>query len=180
MVDQNGPIKEGKPAEKMLVYLLDGNGRTVAYTHTNTDGLFDFGNVPMGNYKVWGEMAGKQTLPAQASINSAVNNVSGIKIIIGKNSLTSSIDEQVNLMEPIEASIYPNPSKGILNIESATKNISSVQVFDITGQLILESTIENDNSKVSLDISNYKNGLYIIKINSIEGNNIIKKVLKQD
>jgi PKD repeat protein len=180
VVDQNGPIKEGKPAEKMLVYLLDGNGRTVAYTHTNTDGLFDFGNVPMGNYKVWGEMAGKQTLPAQASINSAVNNVSGIKIIIGKNSLTSSIDEQVNLMEPIEASIYPNPSKGILNIESATKNISSVQVFDITGQLILESTLENDNSKVSLDISNYKNGLYIIKINSIEGNNIIKKVLKQD
>jgi hypothetical protein len=68
----------------------------------------------------------------------------------------------------------------MLNIESATKNISSVQVYDITGQLILESTLENDKSKVSLDISNYKNGLYIIKINSVEGNNNIKKVLKQD
>jgi PKD repeat protein len=180
VVDQNGPIKEGKPAEKMLIYLIDGNGKTVAYTHTNADGIFDFGRVPAGNYKVWGEMAGKQTQPVLTSINGSVNNVSGIKIIIGKNSLTSSIDEQVNLIEPIEASIYPNPSKGILNIENATKNISSVQVFDITGQLILESTIENDNSKVSLDISNYKNGLYIIKINSIEGNNIIKKVLKQD
>ena len=180
VVDQNGPIKEGKPAEKMLIYLIDGNGKTVAYTHTNADGIFDFGRVPAGNYKVWGEMAGKQTQPVLTSINGSVNNVSGIKIIIGKNSLTSSIDEQVNLIEPIEASIYPNPSKGILNIESATKNISSVQVFDITGQLILESTIENDNSKVSLDISNYKHGLYIIKINSIEGNNIIKKVLKQD
>ena len=180
VVDQNGPIKEGKPAEKMLIYLIDGNGKTVAYTHTNADGIFDFGRVPAGNYKVWGEMAGKQTQPVLTSINGSVNNVSGIKIIIGKNSLTSSIDEQVNLIEPIEASIYPNPSKGILNIENATKNISSVQVFDITGQLILESTIENDNSKVSLDISNYKNGLYIIKINSVEGNNIIKKVLKQD
>ncbi|MEI6879888.1 MAG: PKD domain-containing protein [Bacteroidota bacterium] len=180
VVDQNGPIKEGKPAEKMLIYLIDGNGKTVAYTHTNADGIFDFGRVPAGNYKVWGEMAGKQTQPVLTSINGSVNNVSGIKIIIGKNSLTSSIDEQVNLIEPIEASIYPNPSKGILNIENATKNISSVQVFDITGQLILESTIENDNSKVSLDISNYKNGLYIIKINSVEGNSIIKKVLKQD
>jgi hypothetical protein len=180
VVDQNGPIKEGKPAEKMLIYLIDGNGKTVAYTHTNADGIFDFGRVPAGNYKVWGEMAGKQTQPVLTSINGSVNNVSGIKIIIGKNSLTSSIDEQVNLIGPIEASIYPNPSKGMLNIESASKNIISVQVFDITGQLILESTIENDNSKVSLDISNYKNGLYIIKINSVEGNNIIKKVLKQD
>ncbi len=180
VVDQNGPIKEGKPAEKMLVYLVDGNGRTVAFTHTNTDGVFDFGKVPIGNYKVWGEMAGKQTLPAQVAINNAVNNVSGIKIIIGKNSLTSSIGEPANIIEPIEASIYPNPSKGLLNIECASKNLSSVQVFDITGQLILESTIENDNSKVSLDISNNKNGLYIIKINSVEGNSIIKKVLKQD
>ena len=180
VVDQNGPIKEGKPAEKMLVYLVDGSGRTVAFTHTNTDGVFDFGKVPVGNYKVWGEMAGKQTLPAQASINSAVNNVSGIKIIIGKNSLTSSIGEPANIIEPIEASIYPNPSKGLLNIECASKNLSSVQVFDITGQLIIESTIENDNSKMSLDISNNKNGLYIIKINSVEGNSIIKKVLKQD
>lgn len=180
VVDQNGPVREGKPAEKMLVYLVDASGKTVAYTHTNSDGVFDFGKVPVGNYKVWGEMAGKQTLPAQASINSAVNNVSGIKIIIGKNSLTSSIGEQATIVEPIEAKLYPNPSKGILNIESATKNISSVQVYDITGQLIVESTNENDNSKVSLDISNNKNGLYIIKINSVEGNSIIKKVLKQD
>jgi hypothetical protein len=125
-------------------------------------------------------MAGKQTLPAQASINSAVNNVSGIKIIIGKNSLTSSIGQPANIIEPIEASIYPNPSKGLLNIECDSKNLRSVQVFDITGQLILESTNENDNSKMTLDISNNKNGLYIIKINSVEGNSIIKKVLKQD
>ena len=180
VVDQNGPIKEGKPAEKMLIYLIDGNGKTVAYTHTNADGIFDFGRVPAGNYKVWGEMAGKQTLPAQASINSAVNNVSGIKIIIGKNSLTSSIGQPANIIEPIEASIYPNPSKGLLNIECDSKNLRSVQVFDITGQLILESTNENDNSKMTLDISNNKNGLYIIKINSVEGNSIIKKVLKQD
>jgi hypothetical protein len=109
-----------------------------------------------------------------------VNNVSGIKIIIGKNKLTSSVDEQKNMVEPIEATIYPNPNKGILNIESATKNISSVQVYDIMGQLILENNIVNDNSKVSIDISNNKNGLYIIKINSVEGNSIIKKILKQD
>jgi PKD repeat protein len=178
--DQNGPIKEGKPAEKMLIYLIDGNGKTVAYTHTNADGIFDFGRVPAGNYKVWGEMAGKQTQPVLTSINSSVNNVSGIKIIIGKNSLTSSVNEEANSIEPIEASIYPNPSKGLLNIECVNKNLSSVQVYDITGQLILENNIENDNSKVSLDISNNKNGLYIIKINSVEGNSIIKKVLKQD
>jgi hypothetical protein len=68
VVDQNGPIQEGKPAEKMLVYLVDDKGKTIAYTHTDNDGKFDFGKVPIGNYKVWGEMAGKQTLPAQASI----------------------------------------------------------------------------------------------------------------
>jgi len=87
----------GKPADKMLVYLIDDKGKAVSYTHTDTDGKFDFGKVPVGNYKVWGEMAGKQTIPALANINNIVNKVSGINIIIGKIQLVHLLINNLKL-----------------------------------------------------------------------------------
>ncbi len=182
VVDQNGPIEVGKPAEKMLVYLVDGSGRTVAFTHTNTDGVFDFGKVPVGNYKVWGEMAGKQTIPALANINNTVNKVSGINIIIGKNTVSTSISEQPKVKETAAINVYPNPTNGIVKIdwEALNQKPNAVQIFDITGKLIVTKNIEANDLSAELNISEYTNGLYLVKVISKDGDTVVKKVFKQD
>lgn len=179
VMDQNGPVKEGKPAEKMLLYLIDKNEKTVAFTHTNADGQFTFGKLPIGQYKVWGEMAGKQTSPAIAKLNTQVKTVSGIKIIIGKNALTTSISPEQEARETLAASIYPNPTNGIITID-LQQQASSIQLFDITGALLVTQELKDDEFTHSLNMQNYRNGLYLVKVNTNNGDSLLRKVLKTD
>lgn len=65
--------------------------------------------------------------------------------------------------------VFPNPTKGIVNIEG--NNIKVIEISNITGQQIYIG------SNASLDISNQPNGLYLIKIKSEEGS-VTKKVMK--
>ena len=56
--------------------------------------------------------------------------------------------------------MYPNPSKGIVNIIGVTGK-SQITVTNVLGETVMNV----ENTKV-LDLSNFANGLYFIKINS--------------
>jgi alpha-tubulin suppressor-like RCC1 family protein len=86
------------------------------------------------------------------------------------NCSTLSISEFYN----DTVSIYPNPCKDFLNIEFKNENeINKVTISDISGKILLEEN--NANSKI--DLTNFKTGVYVIKINSNE-KVIYKKILK--
>jgi hypothetical protein len=127
-------------------------------------------------------MAGKQTIPALANINTTVNKVSGINIIIGKNTVSTSISEQPKVKETAAFNVYPNPTNGIVKIdwEALNQKPNAVQIFDITGKLLVTKNIEANDLSAELNISEYTNGLYFVKIISKDGNTVIKKVFKQD
>jgi hypothetical protein len=61
--------------------------------------------------------------------------------------------------------IYPNPTTGIITITSSGEPINVVQVFDITGKLLSETTFDKLN-KVNVSIAAYTPGSYVIKVNS--------------
>ena len=61
-------------------------------------------------------------------------------------------------------SIYPNPASSMLNIDS--ENIfTTIEVYNVSGQLILEKTTANTN-KYLLDIKQLEKGFYILKVYS--------------
>ena len=62
-------------------------------------------------------------------------------------------------------SVYPNPTNSILNLDTKGEKIESVRVFTISGQLI---TVEL-NADNTMDVSNLKNGLYIIQVKTNNG-----------
>lgn len=65
-------------------------------------------------------------------------------------------------VQAAEISIYPNPSTGIVNINSKT-NIDAIHVYDITGKSV--STVNNILSNQSvLNLSHLAKGVYIVKI----------------
>jgi hypothetical protein len=72
-------------------------------------------------------------------------------------------------------SLYPNPAKNVLNINSINK-ISKVTIFEITGKRVLEAK-ELTDSKIN--ISQINTGIYIVKIQD-EFNNISTKKLVID
>ena len=63
-------------------------------------------------------------------------------------------------------SISPNPSNAIINIqlERSPSNLT-VEVFDILGKQIIIQNLKNTNT-TQVDISNWNNGVYLIKISN--------------
>ena len=70
-------------------------------------------------------------------------------------------------------SIYPNPSKGLLNIESEA-TIKSIAIKNSIGELVYSTSSNTKN--MSINTNDFLNGMYIVEIQTV--NNIyIKKVI---
>lgn len=68
--------------------------------------------------------------------------------------------------ENVVTSIYPNPSDGMFSI--CGENIESIEVYDITGKLVIQQNINASNA--TIDLSNKAKGVYTLK--SYNGNNV--------
>ncbi len=89
-------------------------------------------------------------------------------------SFTADIDSE--LSSQAELAIYPNPVSDILNInfpENSQNNL--IQVYDISGKLVIEQKESSSNALVNFD--GLQKGLYIIKIKT-DSESIIRKVMK--
>ena len=80
----------------------------------------------------------------------------------------------VNNFANIDFTYYPNPSNGIVNISSKTA-ISSLQVFNIQGQLLYSTAVDSTDAKVN--ISHFASGTYFFKVD-FEGKEVNFKILK--
>lgn len=92
-----------------------------------------------------------------------------MEIVEPTNGLDASLAESI--------SMYPNPVKDVLTITNAAE-IKSVSVIDLTGKVILN--LENNmDDEIKLPVSELKNGMYFIKVISVEGSNAVKSIIKQ-
>ena len=71
--------------------------------------------------------------------------------------------------------IYPNPSKGILHIDT-NKNIQ-VSVTDLLGKTVVPT--QNFNTNNTIDISNLNNGMYIVKVSNGNTTGSLKIILNK-
>lgn len=77
--------------------------------------------------------------------------------------ITTGIDEQIES----NLAVYPNPSHGIFTIDLSSKKKHYVQLYDITGNVVLSQTIEN--GKATIDADNLAAGIYNISIKGDSG-----------
>jgi len=61
-------------------------------------------------------------------------------------------------------SIYPNPTSDIINIDLKDKLNAEIQIFNMYGKKVYNKQFVQDF--IAIDISNYTNGIYILKINN--------------
>lgn len=72
-------------------------------------------------------------------------------------------------------SLYPNPTNtGFVTISSSANDAISVQVFDILGKQVKNETLANN----TLDVSNLKTGVYIVKISQNNASTTKKLVIR--
>jgi len=70
-----------------------------------------------------------------------------------------------------DVQIFPNPTKYIFHVRG--NNITDIEILNMAGALIF-----TNNSTTRIDMSNFKNGIYLVRIK--EGNRtIVKKLVKE-
>lgn len=81
-------------------------------------------------------------------------------------------DENEALVEELSISMYPNPTKDILNFELANKQIGEmeIQIIHISGKVMMTQAFRNSNvSKIY--VGDFKKGLYLVKV-KVDGVNL--------
>ena len=70
--------------------------------------------------------------------------------------------------------VYPNPAQNVLNIKGIN-TLKEVTLYDLTGKLVLKNT---DLSSNTIDLSNLKVGIYMVRIIDEFGNTSSQKIMK--
>jgi len=73
-------------------------------------------------------------------------------------------------------SLAPNPTSNLVTItNSSAEKISTVAIYDLTGKKIF--TLNNAPDSISIDVSNFSKGIYLIELSSESNSKITKKLI---
>ena len=70
--------------------------------------------------------------------------------------------------------VFPNPTNGLVRIQTGGQSVVEVQVFDLFGKMLFQQSVNEDD--FSVDLSNYSSGTYLLRIISNEGVETVKVV----
>ena len=77
-----------------------------------------------------------------------------------------------------ELSIYPNPSDGIINITGInTEYVETISVYNVTGEKIASQSV--NSNFISFTLTDLPSGIYIVKIESKNGEVSTHKIVKR-
>jgi hypothetical protein len=100
------------------------------------------------------------------------NNYYRLKLIfLNGDSLYSPVRKIFYDPDPVQVSIYPNPTSGILNINS-TSECRDIQIFDASGRRIIRK--ETAGFRQSLSLSALSRGIYVQKLTTDKGVKLLK------
>ena len=77
---------------------------------------------------------------------------------------TVSINE---ITEQVSVTIFPNPSNGIFNLEMeqfVNLKMGSIDIFNVLGEQIFQSNIQNQTSNIQINLSAQPKGIYFVNI----------------
>ena len=91
-------------------------------------------------------------------------------VVNSDNSETVIFKTEENAINDYAAniSLYPNPTTGIITCDlREAGNISMVNVYDVFGRLL--QTLQTNGDILTIDASNYADGLYFVRISTENG-----------
>jgi hypothetical protein len=168
---------------------IDAGAEQIITSPENTASLVAVGNDIDGDvlqYK-WTKLSGPGTAVISSPIQSETNVTGLVKgkyifsVIISDGTVTASDFVTVNVVfatgqpENVTESeiIYPNPVERFLYLQnSGFAGQTDVLISDPSGRTVLSKSFSDATEKIELDLSDIKNGFYIVRIKSQSGNSV--------
>ena len=159
------------PSVSDALAYFNTNDKTLRYTSTNSDLTAYSVDRPVASIRFEttnGAIDASQLSSLVGILNGQQVPVEVLNSTVGIKSL-SSADNSV--------SVYPNPTSGILNVTSVGD--ATVQIFDMSGKQVLLQTTVSANKVQQINVSEFVNGVYIMKIFNNDFISINKVVLNK-
>ena len=145
------------------------NDKTLRFTASNTTAFdinsdllvvrFDLskGSISADDFKTYRALLNGKT--ANVELKTGALGLSSIK----------AIENAVN--------IFPNPTTGILNVIAGEN--STVEITDLTGKQVMFTSTLNANVKQEINVSDFSNGMYIVKVYNENFNSVERIVVNK-
>ena len=87
--------------------------------------------------------------------------------------------ENNNISQTYNMKVYPNPSNNyiILDFDKTVVGKIDITIFDLTGRVVLKTSIQNQKSK-RLDVSMLTKGVYLLNVRMVDHNERTIKIIK--
>lgn len=165
-------------SDKIRMILMNELGTPLKFRNVNTSGDFDFFTLGFGVYFLRAELPGcisdliRVEITAEKPIVNVVMTYSGNRLL--------GIHEQASGITGL--TIYPNPVNDLLNLKIGVKENTQVLISfcDYTGREVNSNpyTLEKGINNLQVNTAILQPGIFILRIASMDGTNIIQKVIK--
>jgi hypothetical protein len=100
------------------------------------------------------------------------NDTSNVLVNVDPGCDYLGLDEQVTS----GTLVYPNPSNGLLRVETFGQIINDIEVTDMEGRVVF--TLESNNSETLIDLSKQVTGVYFVKVKGSQSEKVFKIILQ--
>jgi len=77
------------------------------------------------------------------------------------------------------ASMYPNPSHGLVTIDFAkASDGTKVMITDVIGNVVFSSAVNNGTSKMNIDLTSMPKGMYLVTVSNATGKAVQKMIIE--
>ncbi|MDB2321610.1 T9SS type A sorting domain-containing protein [Flavobacteriaceae bacterium] len=165
----NTPYDADNSDNEYLYYIQDDYTDTFVADATNNTITF----ATNGNLGFFTSVAGQEFQILESTENTVYLRNVGSEGNAWYNRLTtadalSTVDAMV-----LDMRIYPNPSNGsYVTIQTPVNGVKYVEVFDITGKRLINTSLSAD----TLDVSSMSSGMYLVKV-TVEGQSKTSKLI---
>lgn len=92
-----------------------------------------------------------------------------VKVFVSNCNGSPSLDVDNPQNRTIDLSVYPNPTKEIINVKlSGITNITSIRLFDITGKVLINDAVMINAGDIvkTYNLEDYNRGIYVLTVTS--------------
>ena len=84
---------------------------------------------------------------------------------------SASVDD----LEELRFELYPNPASSEVNISLSNVSAATISIFDASGRLVRELNTINNSKKLTIEVSEFEKGIYIINVLDVQTSSYITK-----
>lgn len=178
----SGHINNGKFAEslinKIMMILLDANQHAIGFSRVTDNGSFDFSGLGYGTYYLHPEIAGITSDLVKIEISASKPHAEVVMTFTGDRIL--GINDNTAVINTV--TLYPNPVTDQLTVSVLLKASTTVRIdiFTITGEMIYSGVNDapEGRSAFLVPFTGLTEGMYVVKIHSEDGINVVRRVIK--